>query len=125
MSNTSSVISGSFKSEFDETQRREVSTKILERYPGRVPVIVEKAPNSSVPDITKRKFLVPGDIPVGSFSFEIRKHLPELDPSKAIFLFVNDTIPPTGGLMSQLYDKYGDDDGFLYIVYSGDAVFGH
>jgi GABA(A) receptor-associated protein len=38
---------------------------------------------------------VPADITVGKFVYEIRKHM-KLSPEKAIFLFVNNVLPPTG-----------------------------
>jgi hypothetical protein len=60
-------------------------------------VIVEKAPKTDAPDIDKKKYLVPSDITVGKFVFEIRKHM-TLAPEKAIFLFVNNTLPPTGNI---------------------------
>ena len=41
------------------------------------------------------RFLVPADITVGKFVYEIRKHM-KLSPEKAIFLFVNNVLPPTG-----------------------------
>ncbi len=86
-------------------------------------VIVEKAPKSDAPDIDKKKFLVPSDITVGKFVYEIRKHM-KLSPEKAIFLFVNNVLPPTAELMSHIYAKYKDEDGFLYITYSGENTFG-
>jgi GABA(A) receptor-associated protein len=76
--------------------------------------------------------------------FEIRQHM-KLSSEKAIFLFVNkDVLPPTGtypfityhfpsnrtecllaaALMSHIYEKYKDEDGFLYVTYSGENTFG-
>jgi GABA(A) receptor-associated protein len=37
---------------------------------------------------------VPADLTVGQFIYVIRKRV-KLDPDKAIFIFVNDTIPQT------------------------------
>jgi hypothetical protein len=63
-------------------------------------VIVEKAPKSDVPNIDKKKYLVPADITVGKFVYEIRKHM-KLSPEKAIFLFVgNGVLPPTGNYIT-------------------------
>eukprot|EP01130_Rhizamoeba_saxonica_P001618 TRINITY_DN114_c0_g1_i1.p1 TRINITY_DN114_c0_g1~~TRINITY_DN114_c0_g1_i1.p1 ORF type:complete len:116 (-),score=18.93 TRINITY_DN114_c0_g1_i1:51-398(-) len=114
-----------FKAEFSLDKRIEVSGKIRSKYPDRVPVIVERAAGADLPQIEKRKFLVPKDINVGGFGFEIRKHLPTLDPKKSIFLFVNDdTLPPTAAYMHQIYERYHDEDGFLYIQYKDESVFG-
>jgi len=87
-------------------------------------VIVERDVKSDLPDITKRKFLVPSDITIGLFSMEIRKHLPSLDETKSLFLFIDNSLPPTGQVLSQLYEQHQDSDGFLYIVYSGIGYFG-
>jgi GABA(A) receptor-associated protein len=104
-------------------KRKEVANKIQSKYPDRIPVIVEKAPNSKVPEIDRKKYLVPKDITVGAFETEIRKHM-KLKPEEAIFLFVNNTIPPTGSLISQVYDKHKESDGLLYVTYSGENTFG-
>ena len=58
-------------------------------------VICEKADKTSIPDIDKKKYLVPADLTVGQFVYVIRKRI-ELPPEKAIFIFVNNQMPPTG-----------------------------
>ena len=52
----------------------------------------------------------------GQFVYVIRKRI-RLSPEKAIFIFVNEVLPPTAALMSSIYDEHKDDDGFLYITY--------
>eukprot|EP01124_Arcella_intermedia_P019930 TRINITY_DN27304_c0_g1_i1.p1 TRINITY_DN27304_c0_g1~~TRINITY_DN27304_c0_g1_i1.p1 ORF type:complete len:129 (-),score=35.04 TRINITY_DN27304_c0_g1_i1:52-438(-) len=126
MSNPSSV----FKQEHPFEKRVEVAEKIRSKYPDRIPVIVEKSPRSDAPPIEKKKFLVPQDITVGKFMFEIRKHMPMLKPEDSIFLFVQDkkekqdVLPTSSESMSVIYEKHRDDDGFLYITYSGENTFG-
>ena len=84
-------------------------------------VIVERAERSDVPDIDKKKcasrrqplgrvllsdaacshpcfarrYLVPSDLTVGQFVYVIRKRI-KLSPEKAIFIFTNNVLPPTG-----------------------------
>eukprot|EP01121_Diplochlamys_sp_Union-15-3_P019896 TRINITY_DN7602_c0_g1_i2.p1 TRINITY_DN7602_c0_g1~~TRINITY_DN7602_c0_g1_i2.p1 ORF type:complete len:138 (-),score=38.21 TRINITY_DN7602_c0_g1_i2:49-414(-) len=113
-----------FKTEHSLEKRKEVASKIRAKWSDRLPVIVEKAPKSDAPEIDKKKFLVPQDITVGKFVYEIRKHMTTLSPEKAIFLFVNDSLPPSSAVMSQVYERYKDEDGFLYITYSGENTFG-
>jgi GABA(A) receptor-associated protein len=61
-----------------------------------VPVICEKADRSGdIPDIDKKKYLVPADLTVGQFHYVIRKRI-KLAPEKALFLFCSNTIPPNG-----------------------------
>lgn len=104
-------------------RRQAEASRIREKHPDRVPVIVEKAGRSDVPDIDKKKYLVPADLTVGQFVYVVRKRI-KLSPEKAIFVFVKNTLPPTATLMSVLYEENKDEDGFLYMTYSGENTFG-
>ena len=53
----------------------------------------------------------------------IRKRI-KLAPEKALFLFCGNSIPPNAALMSTVYEEQKDEDGFLYIQYSGESTFG-
>ena len=46
-----------------------------------------------------RRYLVPADLTVGQFVYVIRKRI-KLSPEKAIFIFVNNVLPPTGAAWS-------------------------
>eukprot|EP00898_Chlorokybus_atmophyticus_P007310 jgi/Chlat1/7580/Chrsp63S07068 len=113
----------SFKQEHALEKRQAEAGRIREKYPDRIPVIVEKAEKSDIPDIDKKKYLVPADLTVGQFVYVIRKRI-KLSPEKAIFIFVNNVLPPTAALMSAIYEEHKDEDGFLYITYSGENTFG-
>ncbi|CAN6821000.1 unnamed protein product, partial [Brassica oleracea] len=86
-------------------------------------VIVERAEKSDVPDIDKKKYLVPADLTVGQFVYVVRKRI-KLSPEKAIFIFVKNVLPPTAAIMSAIYEEHKDEDGFLYMSYSGENTFG-
>mmetsp|Transcript_2192 Transcript_2192/g.4215 ORF Transcript_2192/g.4215 Transcript_2192/m.4215 type:complete len:115 (+) Transcript_2192:143-487(+) len=105
-------------------KRKEEADKIRTKYPDRIPVICEKAKRSEIVNIDKKKYLVPADLTVGQFVYVIRKRI-KLTPEKAIFIFVNNTLPPTGAVMSQIYKEHKDEDGFLYVTYSGESTFGY
>lgn len=113
----------SFKEKFPLKKRKDESTRIRKKYPDRIPVIVEKAKNTEIDDIDKKKYLVPSELTVGQFVYVIRKRI-KLSPEQAIFLFIDNKLPPTASLMSQIYKEYGDNDGFLYVSYSGESTFG-
>ena len=92
---------------------------------------------------------MPADLTVGQFVYVIRKRI-KVSPEKAIFMFVKNVLPPTGkvaglwphhctlccvlhvltscvlaaAFMSDVYADHKDDDGFLYITYSGENTFG-
>ncbi|KAG7036126.1 apg-6, partial [Cucurbita argyrosperma subsp. argyrosperma] len=59
------------------------------------------------------RYLVPADLTVGQFVYVIRKRI-KLSPEKAIFIFVDNVLPPTGAIMSAIYEEKKDEDGFLY-----------
>uniref|UniRef100_A0A2K5F9N1 Uncharacterized protein n=1 Tax=Aotus nancymaae TaxID=37293 RepID=A0A2K5F9N1_AOTNA len=79
---------------------------IGKKYPDSVPEIVGKAPKARVPDLDKRKYLVPSDLTVNP-----------LRPEDALFFFVNNTIPPASAPMDQLKT-------FLCVAYSDESVYG-
>ena len=113
-----------WRQHFNSTEKRKSEAeRIRAKYPDRVPVICEKADRSDIPDIDKKKYLVPADLTVGQFHYVIRKRI-KLAPEKALFLFCSNSIPPNAALMSTVYEEQKDEDGFLYIQYSGESTFG-
>ena len=115
----------SFKTKFTFEKRKSESDTILVKYPNRIPIIIERDSRSKdVPDIDKKKYLVPDDLTMGQFVYVIRRRL-KLEQEKAIFIFVNNILPPTSAFVQQVYEEHRDDDGFLYVTYSGENSFGN
>ena len=85
-------------------------------------MICEKVEKSDIATIDKKKYLVPADLTVGQFVYVIRKRI-KLSPEKAIFIFVDEVLPPTAALMSSIYEEHKDEDGFLYITYVDSSTF--
>lgn len=114
-----------FKIEFSFEQRREEASRVINKYPDRVPIICEKSRTASkdCPDIDKKKYLVPRDLTMGQFLYVVRKRL-RLAPEKAIFLFVGNSIAPSTSSINEIYNYNKDGDGFLYITYGLENVFG-
>ena len=107
-------------------ERKQESESILEKYPDRVPLILEKLTNDNdvlIPEIDKNKYLVPKDLTVGQLMYVIRKRL-KISPEKALFIFCNGNILKGNDLVSTVYESSHDEDGFLYLIYSGEATFG-
>jgi GABA(A) receptor-associated protein len=76
-------------------------------------VICEKVEKSDIATIDKKKYLVPADLTVGQFVYVIRKRI-KLSPEKAIFIFVDEVLPPTAALMSSIYEEHKDEDGYVH-----------
>lgn len=115
-----------FKNQFPFEKRFEESKRIIKKFPDRIPIICEKASsvkNIDIPELDKSKYLVPIDLTVGQFLYVIRNRM-KLSAEKAIFLFISHSIPPSSALISNIYHQCKDSDGFLYITYSGENVFG-
>jgi len=122
----------SFKKQHSLEKRMAEAEKIRSKYRNRVPVIVERAARADIQDIDKKKYLVPGDLTIAQFTYVIRKSI-KLTSEQALYVFVevteNDSnsqiLPPTSSTIDSIYHSYKDQDGFLYITYSGENVFGH
>ena len=113
-----------FKEEFSLKDRRNESYRIRQKYPDRVPVIVEQTQNNTrLSDIDKKKYLVPRDLTLGQFMYVIRKRI-KLPPEQAIFLFIDGMIPASTTMLAVMDDNHRDMDGFLYITYNGENTFG-
>jgi GABA(A) receptor-associated protein len=79
-------------------------------------VICEKVEKSDIATIDKKKYLVPADLTVGQFVYVIRKRI-KLSPEKAIFIFVDEVLPPTAALMSSIYEEHKDEDGYVFFPF--------
>jgi GABA(A) receptor-associated protein len=112
-----------FKKKHNLSTRLDESNNIKQRYKGRIPIILEKNKSSDIIQIDKTKFIVPSTLTVGQFIYIVR-HRIKLSNDKAIFIFVNSILPSTSELLSTIYEKHKDPDGFLYMIYSGESVFG-
>ena len=99
--------------------------RIMKKHPGRVPVYVKRADNigSALPEINRHKFLIPEDFTLHALQHTVRLYL-KLTPEKAIFLFINNTLPIYSESLGELYEKYRDKDGLLYVTYSTENTFG-
>jgi len=100
----------------------EYVSKLLTKYPDKIPVIF--IPSSNTPEIDKRKFIIPRDLLVSQLIYIIRQKI-KIEPEKAIFLFFGKNyVASSNMMMSEVYDKYKDKNGILYVSYSIENTFG-
>ena len=112
----------SFKDKFSFERRFQESENILLKYPGRIPIIVERF-NVNLPKIDRKKYLAPADLTIGNFMYVVRKRL-KLESEKSLFLFFDDKILPVSKSLGHAYDTHKDEDGFLYVKYCEETTFG-
>lgn len=109
------------KQPFEE--RKKKSSSMIEKYHGRIPIIIGKKDNSSVSDIDKNKYLCPNDLTLSQFTYVIRKRV-SVKSTEAIFLFFDDKIYSQDTLLSVIYKECKDNDGFLYGIFCIENTFG-
>ncbi len=114
----------SFKQNYAFSSRCDESQRVLEKYPNRIPIICEAdSNNSNAIRLKKTKYLVPNSLTVGQFVFVLRKQT-ILKPEEALFITINNSLPPNAALMSQIYNEHRDVDGFLYAYLCKENTFG-
>lgn len=105
-------------------ERLKKSQTILEKYPDRVPLIIQpsKTDRDSYP-IDKSKYITPRDLTLMQLQQIIRKRV-RFPAEKALFMFINNKIYPITSLVGAVYDTNKDADGFLYVTYCQESTFG-
>ncbi|TQD74757.1 hypothetical protein C1H46_039706 [Malus baccata] len=96
------------------------AVKLREMRPDYIPVIVKKDARSDVPDVDMRRYHVYDGTPLREFVRFLRVHIRSKKP---IFVFFKNTKPPNGALMSAIHEENKDEDGFLYVTYSGEKSY--
>lgn len=112
-----------FRSKNDLQTRKQLYQKISEAYPDRYPIIMDRR-NTHDPLMNKQKFLVPGDATMAFIIREARSHFMSYSSTHSIIFFVGNTMVKVSDLVSMVYDKYHDEDGFLYLTYTSESIFG-
>jgi len=121
-----------FLDDYPFEKRLQESERIKNKYPERIPVIINidntNTFRKNVPDMEKIKYLFPSDSPVASVLVVARKRM-KISEATGLFVFIHnengkDVIPQTNQSMKDLYNKYKNKDGFLYLIITGENVFG-
>lgn len=115
-----------FKTKRSFVTRKDEVMKIKNRFPNKVPLIVEKYHKErNLPTLEKKKYLVPQEITMSQFMVIIRNRM-RIKPNQALYLIINNRSMLSMSLtMAQAYEYYGDEDGFLYVTYASQEVFGY
>ncbi|KAJ3040167.1 Autophagy- protein 8d [Rhizophlyctis rosea] len=114
-----------FVEDHSHESRLAEANRVRGQYPDRVPCVVEVSKTSSgdIPAPDKKKYLVPGDIPLGAFIMVLRRRM-KLSPTHALFALMEGTMPPTSLSMAELYVRHKRDDNFLYLMLTSENTFG-
>jgi|688.fasta_scaffold1999700_1 GABA(A) receptor-associated protein len=116
--------------ENDLSKRISESNRIISKFPDRIPVIVLTKNATLEKLLKKNKFLVPYDLSVSYLLASIRSQI-KLDPSKALFLFCDNTLLSGSQSLNEIYKNYKSKhnigiskDNFLYMSIEEENTFG-
>ena len=106
-------------------KRKNAYLELIGKHPNSIPVIVGRI-DKKCPTISKFKFITSKTISFGELAIKIRNRIPNLRSDDALYFFISDNILMMPHVtVGQLYDRYKDvNDGFLYITYGVESVFG-
>jgi microtubule-associated protein 1 light chain len=105
--------------------RSEEVLALRNKFPTKIPIIIKRyAKELQLPNLDKCKFLVPQEITMSQFQTIIRNKL-QLGPNHALDLLVNNRSMLSLSLtLAEVYSAHAGPDGFLYVTYASQEVFG-
>lgn len=107
-------------------ERKKRSDSLLLRYPDKIPIILYKSStDKNLPNIDKNKLLISQDITIANIIQILRNNL-KLNEFSSIYIVVPNYNVVLSGTQSitSIYNNYKNEDGFLYLEYCSENVFG-
>ena len=100
-------------------ERKKESKKLLKKYPDRIPIFLEFDQKHLDPHYFK--YLIPDYLRVAQLNYILKKRIGE---SESIYFSVNGELLNSTEVLYSLYRRHKEEDGFLYIKYHKESVFG-
>ena len=119
-------VSKSYKEITSLEERKKRSELLLIKYSDKIPVILEKSSTDKyLPKIDKNKLLISQQMNIANIIQLLKNNL-KINESTSIYIMVADKNIMLSGSQSieTIYKDYKNDDGFLYLEYCTENVFG-
>ena len=103
-------------------ERQQAFQKLMSDFPGKIPIIIDRHPDfPNLQNIEKHKFLIDKNMSLSSFkNFFAEKYFKSSNSIICIKFYVINIEITEEMSLSELYEKYKEEDGFLYLKYSYD-----
>lgn len=99
--------------------------KLKERYPNKVPVIIQRdCLCRDVPELHKKRVFVSKTMLVSHLLYYVRRQL-QMPAHRSIYLYVNESLPMLTQTVGMLHQEEAEDDGILYVFFATEHVFGN
>jgi GABA(A) receptor-associated protein len=105
--------------------RLKMSEELINKYPDKIPVIIEKYFKSDLPKSDKENFLLSYEFSLYQLIFLLRKKLSlEKENSFNIYTQFNKKhiLLKDNLTINELYNLYKDEDNFLYLFYTENCL---
>ena len=114
-------INKKFRDRFTKEQRLNEYKKIREKYPDRVPVIIDIEGRGLY--LKRRKYLVEHEMLFANFVHVIRQRLC-VSPNESLFFLYENSIPCHSHTIGRVFNERVSCDGFLVLTVSKENTFG-
>lgn len=112
-----------FRERFSLAERIHEFSRAMHKREGYIPTVIERG-SPDAPLLGKVKYMIPEHLNVAQLTYIVRKRL-RMKPSEALFLLCNKTMLNGSDTLRSIYTRHRNtDDGFLYIHYTLENVFG-
>ena len=115
-----------FQKENSLDLRKKECKKLFDKNPNKIPIICEKDKKCCITqELIKSKFLIPLYMSTYQFRNIIRNKL-LLSNSQSLFFLIDGKKAITDNcLISEIYNKFKNEDGFLYLTFTTELIWGY
>ena len=117
-----------FKARYSLTERKDKAKSRIEKYKSKglncVPVVIENADGATIGEVLRCNYMADRELTMARLMWQIRKTIKLGEAESIYFMIANTHIPNSKDKIGVIYDKYKDEDGFLYISFAGENTFG-